>query len=204
MAGRYLRVLVICGVITVIGVVLATALGLGFVGWLFAGLGALGTLLYLVLWTGARKAAELTGDDLIDLIVVPEGFVTQGGFEIGWPEVSRVEAVRVVRKGAESRSVGQWIGNRIGESVLSSLEGHGGANVRIDLHLPDCKAALARTTSKLQKSALIDDIGKRSGTARAMLGLRPAHEIQPLLEVLQRECAARGVPFGLREETAGL
>lgn len=175
----------------------------GVLAWVLIGVGALTALVGFVMWRNGVRASQLSGDDLIDLIVMPDGFITQGGFGIGWSEVSRVCAVEIrtkrVRGNRHVQRAGRTIGTAAGKALFDR-----GANIRIDIHLPDCKAALARATSKTQKLALVDDIGQRSGKAQAMLGLRSAEEIGPLLEILRRECRTHGVPYEETTEVVGL
>jgi hypothetical protein len=162
---------------------------------LILGLSVLATALFGLLLVNGKRTQNLSGDDLIDLIVVPQGFVTQGGFRIDWPEVKKVEVATIV-----PRQVRGSAATNAGAKAAERLTAHDGSNVVVKLHLHDCKAAIARTTTKMQKLALIDDIGGRGGHAHVALGLKPQHEVDQLVPVLQREAAAHGVPF---ERTAG-
>lgn len=189
-ASRHLRILIASIVILVLA-------GLAFPFFpgqrplliVVAVLAVVSALLFTLLFVGARKAAGLTGDDLIDLIVVPQGFITQGGFVIPWQEVSKLEVVTFV-----PRSVRGSVPAQAGAFLASRLAQHEGADIAVRIHLHDCKAAIARAT-KMQKLALIDDIGGKAGYAQCALGLKPAAEISPLLPILEREAASHRVPL---------
>ena len=155
-----------------------------------AALALVSVLLFVMLRVGARKSAGLSGDDRIDLIVVPEGFITQGGFDIPWADVSKIEVVNFVPKSVRGSAAVQ-----AGAFLASQLTRHEGADIGVRIHLHDCKAAIARATTKLQKLALIDDIGGKAGFAQCALGLKPAEEISRLLPILEREAASRRVPL---------
>lgn len=190
-ASRYLRVLIASAVVLVLAVLALLAFpAQRTILIVVVVLAVLAVLLFAMLFFGARKAAGLSGDDLIDLIVVPEGFITQGGFAIPWQDVSRVEVLTFVPKSVRGSAPVQ-----AGAFLAAKLTRHEGADIAVRIHLHDCKAAIARTTTKMQKMALIDDIGGKEGYALCALGLKPAAEIEPLLPILERESTAHRVPL---------
>ncbi|HEX2145517.1 MAG TPA: hypothetical protein VHG10_13520 [Glycomyces sp.] len=167
--------------------------------WIVVGAGVLASLVFLMLWLSAQKVRQWSGDDLIDLLVLEEGFVTQGGFEVSWQEVSKIEAVKFAPKTPRRMSAAQAVGHAAG----SALADFDGAKTTVNIHLFDAKAALARTTTKRQKLAIIDEIGRKEGHVLTQLGFRPAQEINALLQHLQQACEQRNKPFVFRESANG-
>jgi hypothetical protein len=190
-ARRYTTVLVIDTVVLALAVVGLVQFPQFSVHMVIAiALAMLGLLVYGMLAASARKTSKWTGDDLIDLIVVPAGFVVQGGLEINWSEVLKVEVVQYVPRQQRGTSA-----VAVGSALAQRLVQHDGANIGVRLHLHDCKAAMNRATSRAQKLTLIDDIGGKGGFANCALGLRPAADMAVLLPILQRETGARGIPI---------
>ena len=190
-AARYLRIVIISAVVLVLAVLGTLFLpGQPPILIVVAVLGVVAVVLFAVLFFGARKAVGLSGDDLIDLIVVPEGFITQGGLVIPWQEVKRVEVLTFVPKSVRGTPL-----MLAGAYLASKLNQNEGADIAVRIHLHDCKAAIAHTTTKMQRLALIDDIGGKEGFAQCALGLKPADQLAPLLPILERETSAHGVPM---------
>jgi hypothetical protein len=167
--------------------------------WVVAGLAGLGFLVFLLLWTSARTVQRWTGDDLIELLVVPEGFVTQGGLDISWDEVSKIEAVKFSPKAPGKTSRAQAAGHAAGAAIT---DWHG-AKTTINIHVFDAKALIARPATKRQKLAIIDEIGKKQGFVATQLGFRPGEEINPLMQYLQEACRQRNKPFEFRQSDSG-
>jgi hypothetical protein len=168
--------------------------------WIVAGLGTLGFLIFLLLWTSAKTVQGWSGDDLIELLVVPEGFVTQGGLDISWDEVSKIEAVKFSPNAPKNMNRVQAAGHAVGAAIT---DWHG-AKTTINIHVFDAKALIARPATKTQKLAIIDQIGKKGGFVATQLGFRPGEEINPLLQYLREACAQRGKPFEFRESDSGI
>lgn len=163
--------------------------------WIFgiiAAIGVLGTIIWVAMYLGARAAANATGDDLIDLIVVPTGFFTQGGLYTPWEDVSKIEIEKVA--GATPPEGKVSVGELAGYKIAKHLTDLGGANVTANIHLRDAKAVMARATTKSQKLAVMDF----AGYIHTGLGLRPLEAVQPLADYLSQECARRGTPFEIK------
>ncbi|OCG74604.1 hypothetical protein [Microbacterium sediminis] len=158
---------------------------------IFAVLGLIGSLIWGAMFFGARAASRATGDDLIDLIVLPGGFLTQGGLFTPWQEVSKIEVVRTT--GAPDPAERRSIGEAAGQQIAQGLTHLGGANITVNIHVHDAKAVAARAATPSQKLAVFDS----AGYLHTGLGLRQATVLQPLIVHLQQECARRGTPFEL-------
>ncbi|MFC3492756.1 hypothetical protein [Glycomyces rhizosphaerae] len=168
--------------------------------WIVTALGAIGFLIFLLLWTGARTVQGWTGDDLIDLLVVPEGFVTQGGLDISWEEVAKIEAVKFSPNAPKKMTRAEAAGYAAGTAIV---DWHG-AKTTVNIHVFDAKALIERPATKTQKLAIIDAIGKREGFVATQLGFRSGEEMNPLLQYLRQACAQHGKPFEFRESDTGL
>ncbi|MDA1362282.1 hypothetical protein O1R50_21840 [Glycomyces luteolus] len=168
--------------------------------WVLAGLGTLGFLIFLMLWTGARTVQGWSGDDLIDLLVLPEGFVTQGGLDISWDEVAKIEAVKFSPSAPKKMTRAEAAGYAAGTAIV---DWHG-AKTTINIHVFDAKALIERPATKTQKLAIIDAIGSREGFVATQLGFRSGEEMNPLLQHLRQACQQRSKPFEFRESDTGL
>jgi hypothetical protein len=167
--------------------------------WIVAGVGTIGFLVFLLLWISAKTVQGWSGDDLIELLVVPEGFVTQGGLDISWDEVSKIEAVKFSPQTPGKTSRAQAAGHAAGAAIA---DWHG-AKTTINIHVFDAKALIARPATKRQKLAIIDEIGKKQGFVLTQLGFRSGEEINPLLQYLRQACEQHGKPFEFRESKDG-
>ncbi|WP_261167120.1 hypothetical protein [Microbacterium sp. Marseille-Q6965] len=187
---KSLTTLLVAAVLTAVMLVLMVAIPEGWWAFLIiAVIGALGVVIWGVMYLGARTAANATGDDLIDLIVVPTGFVTQGGLYTAWEEVAKVEVAKIARPSAPQGRVS--VGQRAGHAIAKRLTDLGGANVTVNIHLRDAKAVMARAVTKAQKLAVMDF----AGYIHTGLGLRPWVAVEPLVAHLQQECVRRGTLF---------
>jgi hypothetical protein len=167
--------------------------------WVVAGLAGLGFMVFLLLWTSARTVQGWSGDDLIELLVVPDGFVTQGGLDLSWEEVSKIEAVKFSPKAPRKVNRAEAAGRAVGTAIT---DWHG-AKTTINIHVFDAKALIARPATKRQKLAIIDEIGKKEGFVATQLGFRSGEEINPLLQYLRESCLQRNKPFEFRESESG-
>lgn len=189
---KSLVTLLVAAALTVVAIVLMVAIPAAW--WLFlilAVLGLLGSIIWGVMFFGARAASRATGDDLIDLIVLPGGFLTQGGLFTPWEEVSKIEVVRTT--GAPDPAERRSLGEAAGQQIAQGLTGLGGASITVNIHVHDAKAVAARAVTPAQKRAVFDPLGY----LHTGLGLRQATVLQPLIVHLQQECARRGTAFEL-------
>jgi hypothetical protein len=167
--------------------------------WIVAGLGTLGFLIFLLLWTSAKTVQGWSGDDLIELLVLPEGFVTQGGLDISWNEVSKIEAVKFSPNAPKKMNRVEAAGYTAGTAIA---DWHG-AKTTINIHVFDAKALIKRPATKTQKLAIIGGIAGRDGFVATQLGFRSGEEINPLLQYLHQACQQRNKPFEFRESESG-
>jgi hypothetical protein len=199
-AKHWLTVMLLIAAVTVVALLAIVTTDVAPVSlWIVVGLGTLGFLIFLLLWTGAKTVQGWSGDDLIELLVVPEGFVTQGGLDISWEEVSKIEAVKFSPKTPGKTSRAQAAGHAAGAAIA---DWHG-AKTTVNIHVFDAKALIARPATKRQKLAIIDEIGRRKGFVVTQLGARSGEEINPLLQYLRQACEQHGKPFEFRESKDG-
>ncbi|GAA1249648.1 hypothetical protein GCM10009676_40170 [Prauserella halophila] len=144
--------------------------------WLLLALGVAGCATFmLLLYPRTKQASGYAGDDLIDLIVVPSGPITRGGFQLSWRDLS---AFRL--------------------EVLTNLGGQDRVGMHAYLDLVDGTAVKARTTTDPQRSVFAG-----ANRIKADLGTPERTEVERVREVLRQACAAGGVEFTYNERIAG-
>ncbi|MGJ6980453.1 hypothetical protein ACSDQ9_07980 [Aestuariimicrobium soli] len=181
-------------------VLLSSALSVGFVtmavivgrwwAWVIAGLALASLVLTVLLWVNHRSTAKLRGDDLIDLVVMPDHLLVAGALRLDWAEISAVEVVTHDRINLHDHPRGDRLGLAIAAKAF-----HDGLNhLEVRFRLPDAKGVLARATTTVQKAQIIDEIGARAGFTLISLAERTDAEREQALRTIAEQADRHGVP----------
>lgn len=123
--------------------------------------------------TRTQRRERSVGDGPIELLLIPEGFMTRGGLEVPWHEVAAVNVEGLYREGTGIR-----------------------VTVRLDLK-PDT-GTRERAINGLQRAAFSSK-GKRVDAELGWLGKK---QRKRTLAVLQERCERVGVPYTYEQRKA--
>ncbi|WP_114853588.1 hypothetical protein [Brachybacterium sp. YJGR34] len=186
-------VLAVLIAIAMAGIAISTEI---FFFWLIAAFGVVAALIWVVVLVNSRRAAELAGDDLIEIVVGPETLTAQGGLQVHWEEVAaltlRVEDSRFhgFRRDRRSQKTA-----RATNALITKATNLDGISKVLNVEIrPDAYPAVkARATTKLRKLVLNGPL--LGGLGYVSVGLNPhsLEEVADLWWALEEYAALHGL-----------
>jgi hypothetical protein len=175
----------------VLGVVLIVT-GTSILGWILAGLGVAGVLIWWALAANARAASKMTGDDLIEIVIGDEGVLVQGGLPVRWSEMSEISYSWA---GAPTFTGG--IAAASANATAKALDGAGIDRSKkvITISLRDYDAVKARATTKARRMVLFAPMLGDAATVHVGLNGRSDDDMTAVLQLLANAAAANGISF---------
>lgn len=179
-------------VLAVVGLVLGLT-GVTVLGWAMLAIGVVAAVVWALVSVNSRKAAALTGDDLIEIVVADEGVVVQGGLAVSWGEISEIR-YRWTGPITVTGAGGLGAGANAATSALDAA-GVDRSLKQIEIRLSDYAAVKARAVTKVQKLVLFGPMLGDPGYLHVGLHGRTDAEVRSLLELLAQQSQIHAIAF---------